>query len=112
MFGRKRRVPEIKSQNAITRAQGERLAINSPIQGTAADAIKMAMIRIRERLRAEKVDAKMILQVHDELVFELPADALDWTTRIVQETMEAAVSLLVPLKVDIGHGRSWAEAHG
>ncbi|HXX81476.1 MAG TPA: DNA polymerase I [Thermodesulfovibrionales bacterium] len=112
MFGRKRRVPEIKSQNAITRAQGERLAINSPIQGTAADAIKIAMIKIRERLMREKVDAKMILQVHDELVFELPDEELDRTTRIIRETMEAAVSLLVPLKVDIGHGKSWAEAHG
>jgi len=112
MFGRRRKVPEIKSQNAITRAQGERLAINSPIQGTAADAIKIAMIRIRERFRLEKVNAKMILQVHDELVFELPGDELDRTTRIVRETMEGAVSLLVPLKVDIGHGKSWAEAHG
>ena len=112
MFGRRRKVPEIKSQNAITRAQGERLAINSPIQGTAADAIKIAMIRIRERFRLEKVNAKMILQVHDELVFELPGDELDRTTRIVKETMEGAVSLLVPLKVDIGHGKSWAEAHG
>ncbi|HUO77544.1 MAG TPA: DNA polymerase I [Thermodesulfovibrionales bacterium] len=112
MFGRKRKVPEIKSQNAITKAQGERLAINSPIQGTAADAIKIAMIRIRERFRHEKVDAKMILQVHDELVFELPGDELDRTTRIVRETMEGAVSLLVPLKVDIGYGKSWAEAHG
>lgn len=111
MFGRKRRVPEIKSQNAITRAQGERLAINSPIQGTAADAIKIAMIKIRERFRREKVDAKMILQVHDELVFELPGDELDRTTRIVRGTMECAVSLSVPLKVDIGYGKSWAEAH-
>jgi len=111
MFGRKRRVPEIKSQNAITRAQGERLAINSPIQGTAADAIKIAMINIRERFRREKVDAKMILQVHDELVFELPGDEPDRTTRIVRETMECAVSLSVPLKVDIGYGKSWAEAH-
>ena len=112
MFGRRRKVPEIKSQNAITRAQGERLAINSPIQGTAADAIKIAMIRIRERFRLEKVNAKMILQVHDELVFELPGDELDRTIRIVRETMEGAVSLLVPLKVDIGYGKSWAEAHG
>ena len=112
MFGRRRKVPEIKSQNAITRAQGERLAINSPIQGTAADAIKIAMIRIRERFRRDKVNVKMILQVHDELVFELPGDELDRTTRIVRETMEGAVSLLVPLKVDIGHGKSWAEAHG
>jgi len=77
MFGRRRKVPEIKSQNAITRAQGERLAINSPIQGTAADAIKIAMIRIRERFRRDKVNVKMILQVHDELVFELPG--MNWT---------------------------------
>ena len=112
MFGRRRKVPEIKSQNAVTRAQGERLAINSPIQGTAADAIKRAMTKIRERFRQEKVDAKMILQVHDELVFELPEDALDRTTGIVRETMEGAVSLSVPLKVDIGYGKSWAEAHG
>jgi DNA polymerase-1 len=112
MFGRKRRVPEIQSQNAVTRAQGERLAINSPIQGTAADTIKRAMIRIRERFLREQVDAKMILQVHDELVFELPGNELDRTAPIVRETMEGAVSLVVPLKVDIGHGKSWAEAHG
>lgn len=112
MFGRRRKVPEIKSQNTITRAQGERLAINSPIQGTAADAIKIAMIRIREHFLRERVNAKMILQVHDELVFELPGDELDNTTRIVRKTMESAVSLSVPLKVDIGFGKSWAEAHG
>lgn len=112
MFGRKRSVPEIKSQNSNTRALGERLAVNSPIQGTAADIIKIAMIRIGESLRAKGLKAKMILQVHDELVFELPENELDETMNLVKEKMERVVNLPVPLKVEIGHGKNWAEAHG
>ncbi len=112
MFGRKRAVPEIKSQNATTRALGERLAINSPVQGAAADTIKVAMIRIAESLRAERLKAKMILQVHDELVFESPEDEIERIKAIVRRKMEAAAPLSVPLKVDIGYGKNWAEAHG
>jgi DNA polymerase-1 len=112
MFGRKRSIPEIKSQNANTRSLGERLAINSPIQGTAADIIKIAMITIVREFQSMKLKTKMILQVHDELVFELPGDELDTVKGIVKETMEGAVTLSVPLKVEMGYGKNWAEAHG
>ncbi|MBI5634906.1 MAG: DNA polymerase I [Nitrospirae bacterium] len=111
LFGRKRPVPELKNQNRNIRQLGERLAVNSPIQGTAADIIKLAMISIRERLKAESLQARMILQVHDELLFELPESELHKVERIVREGMEEVMKLSVPLKVDIGHGRNWAEAH-
>lgn len=113
MFGRKRAVPEINAANTSTRALGERLAVNSPVQGSAADVIKIAMINIWNRLRAEKDDkAKMILQVHDELVFEIKEGYLDEVKELVREEMEGAALLSVPLKVDIGCGKNWAEAHG
>ena len=112
MFHRKRSVPEIRSQNSNTRSLGERLAVNSPIQGTAADVIKIAMIQIRDSFQTRGLRSRMILQVHDELVFELPEDELDEAGRIVKEKMENVVALSVPLKVEIGHGRNWAEAHG
>jgi len=111
LFGRKRPVPELKNQNRNIRLLGERLAVNSPIQGTAADIIKLAMITIRERLRAESLQARMILQVHDELLFELPESELQEVERIVRGGMEGVIELSVPLKVDIGHGHNWAEAH-
>ncbi len=111
LFGRKRPVPEILSHNRNTRQLGERLAVNSPIQGTAADIIKLAMINISRRLKIESLKASMILQVHDELLFELPANELDKVKVLVREEMEGAVSLSVPVKVEIGHGRNWAEAH-
>lgn len=111
LMGRRRPVPELQSQNRNKRQQGERLAVNSPIQGTAADIIKIAMINIWERFRKESIQAKMILQVHDELLFELPETELDTVTAIVGKEMEGAVKLSVPLKADIGHGRNWAEAH-
>lgn len=112
ILGRKRSIPEMKSHNANTRALGERLAINSPIQGTAADIIKIAMIRIRDAFHAEGMKGKMVLQVHDELVFELPEDELDAAGRIIKEKMENVVALSVPLKVEMGYGRNWAGAHG
>ncbi len=111
LFGRSRPVPELKNQNRNIRQLGERLAVNSPIQGTAADIIKLAMISIRKRLRAESLQARMILQVHDELLFELPESELQDVERIVREGMEGVIELSVPLKVDIGYGRNWAEAH-
>jgi DNA polymerase-1 len=112
MFGRKRSVPEIQSQNANTRSLGERLAVNSPIQGTAADVIKVAMIQIRDSFRAGGLRSKMILQVHDELVFEVPRNELEEAGRIVKEKMENVVALSVPLRVETGHGGNWAKAHG
>jgi len=112
LFGRKRAIPELKSANATTRSLGERLAFNSPIQGTAADIIKIAMIDIWKTLKEEGMKSRMILQVHDELVFETPGDELTMVEGIVREKMEHAANLSVPLKVEIGYGRNWAEAHG
>jgi DNA polymerase-1 len=112
LFGRKRAIPELKSANATTRSLGERLAINSPIQGTAADIIKIAMIDIWKTLGATGMKSRMILQVHDELIFETPEDELSGMERIVKETMESAANLSVSLEVEIGHGMNWAEAHG
>lgn len=111
LMGRRRPVPELQSQNRNKRQQGERFAVNSPIQGTAADIIKIAMINIWGRFRKESIHAKMILQVHDELLFELPETELDTVAAIVGKEMEGAVKLSVPLKADIGHGKNWAEAH-
>ncbi|MDP2278070.1 MAG: DNA polymerase I [Nitrospirota bacterium] len=118
LAGRRRPIPEIRSQNSNARAQAERLAVNSPIQGSAADIIKIAMINIREKLKEEKLTARrvesttrMILQVHDELLFEAPESELNLVSDMIKREMEGAAKLLVPLRVDIGHGRNWAEAH-
>lgn len=111
LFGRKRPVPELRSKNRNIRQQGERFAVNSPIQGTAADIIKRAMITINRRLKNERLRCRMILQVHDELLFELPEPEKDLVFQIVKKEMEQAAHMTVPLKVDIGYGRNWAEAH-
>ena len=111
LFGRKRPVPELNSPNKNIQQQGERLAVNSPIQGAAADIIKIAMIQIRKNLHNQKIHAKMILQVHDELLFEVPESELEAVSELVKKNMEEAVSLSVPVKVDIGYGKNWAEAH-
>ena len=111
LFGRKRSIPEILSRNVAVRQQGERFAMNSPIQGTAADIIKVAMINIAGMLREKNLKAKMILQVHDELLFELHPGELETLTDIVRKEMERVITLSVPLKVDIHHGNNWAEAH-
>lgn len=111
LLGRKRPVPELHSSNTNTRQQGRRLAVNSPIQGTAADIIKIAMVNIRTRFRHESLRSKMVLQVHDELLIELPQEELGAVTEIVKDEMEGAFDLAVPLKVDVGHGKNWAEAH-
>jgi DNA polymerase-1 len=111
IFGRRRAVPEIRDRNAIVRQLGERLAVNSPIQGSAADIIKIAMINIWKKFRGKRLKTKMVLQVHDELLFELPDDELETVTDIVRGEMEGVISLSVPLKVDINYGRNWAEAH-
>ncbi|GAB4390325.1 MAG: DNA polymerase I [Thermodesulfovibrionales bacterium] len=111
LFGRKRPIPEIRSRNRATRLLGERLAVNSPVQGTAADVIKIAMINIWRRLREEGMAGRMILQVHDELVVECPASEREAAIEIVREGMQGAAALRVPLKVEMGSGRNWAEAH-
>jgi DNA polymerase-1 len=110
LLGRRRQIPELKSQNSSIRAQGERLAMNSPIQGTASDIIKMAMINIWRGLKENKLKTKMILQIHDELLFEVPESELEIVKDKIQEDMEGAMKLNVPLKVDISYGRNWAEA--
>ena len=111
LFGRKRAVPEINNKSATVRQLGERLAINSPIQGTAADVIKIAMVNIFKEFEERGLKARMILQVHDELLFELPRVELETVRDIVQREMEGAIDLAVPLKVDINYGKNWAEAH-
>jgi DNA polymerase-1 len=107
--GRRRYIPELREKNFSMRAFGERTAANSPIQGSAADLIKIAMIRIDEALRASGLEAKMLLQVHDELVFEAPGEEISRLTQLVKEQMENAAELSVPLVVDIGTGSNWLE---
>ncbi len=111
LFGRKRAIPEIKSKNSNIRQQGERLAINSPIQGTAADIIKIAMINIWKKIKDIGLKTRMILQVHDELLFELPAQELVTVKDIIKKDMEEVAKLQAPLSVDINYGKNWAEAH-
>jgi len=111
LSGRRRPIPELKNPNSTIRAQGERLAVNSPIQGTAADIVKIAMINIWRRLKRDRLEAKIILQVHDELLLEVPESELETVRDILKTEMEGAMKLAVPLKVDIGYGRNWAEAH-
>jgi len=111
LFGRKRFLPDINSQNSIVRGFSERNAINAPIQGTAADIIKIAMVRIQARLENENLQAKMTMQVHDELNFTVPTAEIDVVTTVVVEEMENAITLQVPLIADCGVGANWLEAH-
>jgi DNA polymerase-1 len=111
VLGRKRYLPDINSQNAIVRGYAERNAINAPIQGSAADIIKIAMIHIFNRLSEEKMQSKMILQVHDELNFNVHENELSTVKQLVVEEMEKAYRLIVPLKTDCGVGKNWLEAH-
>lgn len=110
-FGRRRYLPDINSCNAVVRGYAERNAVNAPIQGTAADIIKIAMIRVQQRLDAEGCKARMILQVHDELNFSVPTDEFDKVKRIVIEEMQEAYKMSVPLEADCGEGKNWLEAH-
>ena len=112
LLGRRRYIPEMRSRNPGVRGFGERLATNSPIQGTAADLLKIAMIRLHDRLAAVDTGARMLLQVHDELLLEVPEASVEETRRIVREEMEGAIQLDVPLKVDMGVGRSWYDSKG
>ena len=111
IYGRKRYLPDITSHNAVVRGYAERNAINAPIQGSAADIIKVAMIRIYERFKAEQIRSKMILQVHDELNFSVYPEEKEKVQQIVIEEMESAYSMQVPLKADCGWGKNWLEAH-
>lgn len=114
ILGRRRPIPELQSGDPVQRSFGERMAVNSPIQGSAADLIKVAMITVHKRLQQELPDVRMILQVHDELIFEVPEKELDATKRLVQGEMEGVgkhLELSVPLKVDVGVGKNWRAAH-
>ena len=111
LFGRRRDLPELKSSNFNLRSFGERVALNMPIQGTAADIIKAAMVRVDARMRAEKLQARLLLQVHDELIVECPAAEAETVKGILIEEMEHVVDYRVPLLVDAKIGASWAEAH-
>ena len=110
LFGRKRYIPELSGTNKMQQKFGERVAMNSPIQGTAADLIKLAMIRVHKRLQEERLDARLILQVHDELLVEAHRDCADLAERILQEEMEQVAALSVPLTVEIHTGENWFEA--
>ena len=111
IYGRRRYLPELKSSNFNMRSFGERVALNMPIQGTAADIIKLAMVNVYRRLKAEGLRAKLILQVHDELIAECPQEEAERVKTILTEEMENAAKLSVPLTVDAHIGHSWSEAH-
>ena len=111
LFGRRRALPELASSNFQVRASGERMARNTPIQGTAADIIKLAMVHVWQRLRDEKLQARLLLQVHDELIVEAPDSEVDTVRRILQEEMEHVVHYNVPLTTEVGTGKTWLEAH-
>lgn len=111
LFGRRRYVPELNSSNGMMRKFGERVAMNAPIQGTAADIIKLAMVNVYNRLKAENLDADLILQVHDELIVECSKQDADKAAEILQSEMENAVKLNVKLVAEVGKGKSWYEAH-
>ena len=111
LLGRKRYIPELSSSSAPVRGFGERMAVNTPIQGTAADLIKMAMISIHGAIAQRGLRSRMILQVHDELIFEVPDDEVEPMKGAVREAMEGVLKLSVPIKVDMGTGKNWDEAH-
>jgi DNA polymerase-1 len=111
IMGRRRNLPDINSTNATVRGYAERNAINAPIQGTAADIIKVAMINIHADLKKMGTKSKMVLQVHDELVFDVHEDELVTLKPLIHDRMMNAVSLTVPLEVEVGVGKNWLEAH-
>jgi DNA-directed DNA polymerase len=111
ILGRRRYLPDINSRNQVVRGAAERNAVNAPIQGSAADIIKIAMINIYNLLKNNKLKTKMLLQVHDELIFDVPKNELDFVKPLIKKTMEEAYQFAVPLVVDLGIGKNWLEAH-
>ena len=109
LFGRRRYIPELNAANGMQRAFGKRVAMNAPIQGTAADIMKLAMIKVYERLKKEEPDAKIVMQVHDELVVEAPDESVENVKKILKEEMENVAKLNVPLTVDVSSGKNWLE---
>ena len=112
MFGRRRYLPELTSSNFNLRSFGQRVARNMPIQGTAADIIKIAMIRVEKRLRQEQLRARLILQVHDELIVEAPIAEQEQVKALLEEEMAEAVNLSVPMVAEANIGKTWYEAKG
>ena len=110
LFGRKRPIPELSSSNFMQRSFGERVAMNSPLQGTAADIMKIAMIRVFERMEKEQLKSRMILQVHDEILIEAAKEEEESIKKILEEEMKGAASLAVTLETDIHSGTDWYEA--
>ena len=111
LMGRRRYLPELTAGNAMVREFGKRAAMNTPVQGTAADIIKLAMVRVDEALRREGLQSRLILQVHDELLLECPPEEVETAARILQQAMEGVISLRVPLSAEVHQGENWAEAH-
>ena len=111
LFGRRRYLPDISARNATVRALAERNAVNAPIQGTSADIIKLAMIRVAEKLKEEGLRSRMVLQIHDELLFEAPAEEVPKLQKLVKDVMENVIQLSVPLTVECSSGNNWLEAH-
>ena len=109
-FGRRRYIPELKSNNYMVRKFGERVAMNTPVQGTAADIMKIAMINVYRKLKEEKMEAKIVLQIHDELLIEAPISEKEKVKKILVEQMENATKLKVPLKVEAEEGKNWLSA--
>ena len=110
LFNRKRIIDELNNKNYLIRSSGERMALNTPIQGTAADILKMAMIKMQEEIDKHNFNAKMVIQVHDELVFDVPKNEVEEFIPILKDVMENIYELKVPLKVDIEYGNTWYEA--
>ena len=111
MFGRRRYLPDITSSNATVRALAERNAVNAPIQGTSADIIKIAMTSVQRRIEEEGLRGRMVLQIHDELLFDVPETEAEALKAIVVEEMENVISLKVPLTVECNYGKDWLQAH-
>jgi DNA polymerase I len=109
--GRRRYLPDLNSKNHNARSGAERIAMNTPIQGSAADLIKAAMLKVHARLTYENLKTKLLLQVHDELVFEVPRDEIELVTKLVRDEMVHVMTLAVPLVVDVGYGDNWGTAH-
>ena len=110
LMGRRREIPEIHDSKYMVREFGKRAAMNAPIQGSAAELIKLAMIQIDKALKDSHLKSKMLLQVHDELIFNVPEEEIDVMQKLVQETMEHAMTLSVPLTVECAVGKTWYEA--
>ena len=110
LLHRRREIPELKSSNFVTRSFGERVAMNTPIQGTAADIIKLAMLRVSEALKREGLRARLILQVHDELIVEAPMEEKERAAALMKREMEGAMALSVPLETEVNWGENWYDA--